>query len=87
MSKINQLDDDENKVLTPIEQDIEYFKNTIFKVPKGLDIDLSKVELYTGPTQASHLPRSMACDHNFKAYIGFTDAFEYCTVCDTKKRV
>ena len=27
------------------------------------------------------------CMHNFQTYIGFTDAFKFCTICDAKEEL
>lgn len=32
-------------------------------------------------------PKSMDCDHNWKKYVGLTETYSYCTLCDKKEDV
>lgn len=43
-----------------------------------------KVRLYNSPVQKVE---TGVCEHHFKSYVGFTQCFDYCIHCDTKRNV
>jgi hypothetical protein len=51
------------------------------------EYSVSPLDAWAYSRKTLSLPESFkACKHNFVQYNGLTDSFEYCTLCDEKKR-
>lgn len=74
--------DEENKKTyrSPVDKNGNYPPSNVYKNKKGEAI------IGSDGTWMTEFDPNKPCDHKWTSYDGFNDRFDYCTVCDAKRR-
>lgn len=76
VSMLNHLD------LTDLVMEASRSKPEIYVSIKLINVELRETSKYMRPVSDMH----GACAHQWKRYNGFSESYDYCTFCDTKRK-